>query len=59
MPIVRKSFAIFKTPSLSTSFDAQNIKQSWLDIKQGWSNTKEGWSNTKKCLYKPSLPPQL
>jgi hypothetical protein len=59
MPIVCKSLAIFKRPSLSTNSDAQKTKQSWLDIKQGWSNTKEGWSNTKKGLYKPSMPPQL
>lgn len=40
MPIVRKSLAIFKRPSLSIDSDAQNTKQSWLDIEQGWSNTK-------------------
>jgi hypothetical protein len=59
MPIVWKSLAIFKRPSLSTNFDAQNTKQTWLDIEKGWLDTKQGWSNTKKGLYKPSLPPQL
>ncbi len=40
MRIVCKSIAIFKRPSLSTNFDAQNAKQSWLDMTQGWSNAK-------------------